>query len=354
MKKNIGVVGCGIVGLLVSYKFSQLGHKVTIFEKDNGLNFSNCSVTAAGMISPYCELIHSNKKIFELGETSLLKWKKIIKELNSRIFFKSKGSLVVTQIAEKSDLELICERVNSHTKSKLKILTNKQIQKLEPDIDSINLTGLLFKDEGQVDCLEIMNALIKFLKLNGSLIKFESHVEEIKKNTVSLKGGERINFDHVIECTGLDSIGEKGKLRGVRGEIIKVFAENVNITRPIRLHHFRYPTYITPRGKNNYLIGATEIESKDSSPVSVRSALELLSSSMLISKSFSEARILELSTNCRPAYIDNLPSINIKNDFISANGLYRHGYLLSPLIAELIADYCLNKKKDKKLSYIYN
>ena len=135
MKKNIGVVGCGIVGLLVSYKFSQLGHKVTIFEKGNGLNLSNCSVTAAGMISPYCELIHSDKKIFELGETSLLKWKKIIKELNSRIFFKSKGSLVVTQIAEKSDLELICERVNSHTKSKLKILTNKQIQKLEPDID---------------------------------------------------------------------------------------------------------------------------------------------------------------------------------------------------------------------------
>ena len=85
MKKNIAIVGCGIVGLLISYKFLKLGHKVTIFEKEEHMGLTNCSTTAAGMLSPYCELIHSDKKIFDLGSDSIYRWKKIINELEKKI-----------------------------------------------------------------------------------------------------------------------------------------------------------------------------------------------------------------------------------------------------------------------------
>ena len=51
--------------------------------------------------------------------------------------------------------------------------------------------------------------------------------------------------------------------------------------------------------------------------------------------------------------INPKPKIKIKKDYISANGLFRHGYLLSPVIADLVVDYCLKDKKDKNLSYIY-
>ena len=89
MKKNIGIVGSGIVGLLVGYKFQKKGHRVTIYEKDKKLNLRNCSITGAGMLSPFCELIHSDKKIFDLGFDSILRWKEIIKDLNKKIFFKT-------------------------------------------------------------------------------------------------------------------------------------------------------------------------------------------------------------------------------------------------------------------------
>ncbi len=354
MKKTIGIVGSGIVGLLIGYNFSKLGHKVTIFEKENKDNFKNCSMTAAGMLSPFCELIHSDKKIFDLGLDSIDRWKKIIKDLKKNIFFQTKGSLVVVEREHENELQSICHRTNEYAKSKFKVITNKKLRSLEPDVDSRNLIGLFFNKEGQIDTSQIMEELINFILKSGSMVNFGSKVKQIKNHQIFLSNNKKTKFDYVIECSGLDSLRDKKNIRGVRGEIIEVSAPEVNISRPIRLNHFRYPVYIAPRENNRYLIGATEIESEDFSPVSVRSAIELLNSSLVISKKFSEARITTLSRNCRPAYSDNLPKININKDYISANGLFRHGYLLSPIIAHLVVEYCLKDKKDKDLYYIYN
>ena len=354
MKKNIGIVGSGIVGLLVGYKFQKKGHRVTIYEKDTKLNLRNCSITGAGMLSPFCELIHSDKKIFDLGFDSILRWKEIIKDLNKKIFFKTKGSLIISHKEEVADLESICSRINSYSKSNFSLISNSKLRKLEPAIDSTDLNGVFFKEEGQIDSEQIIDSLSRYLTENNSIINYGCEVKQIKNNTLTLKDNEKKSFDHIIECTGLGSQRSKSDIRGVRGEIIKVFAPGVKISRPIRLNHFRYPIYIAPREKDTYLIGATEIESEDFSPVSVRSAIELLNSSIFICKRFSEARIISLSSNCRPAYSDNLPHLKGKNGHISVNGLFRHGYLLSPLIADLVIDLCLKDKKDKNLSYIYN
>lgn len=353
MKKNIAIVGCGIVGLLISYKFLKLGHKVTIFEKEEPMGLTNCSTTAAGMLSPYCELIHSDKKVFDLGSDSIYRWKKIINELEMKVYFKTKGSLIVANKEHVAELDSICSRTNKYTNANIKIIKSKRISALEPDIDSDDLIGLLFKEEGQIDCKQIINILINFLQTNSCSINFKAEVKNIQNNSVILDNNKKIKFDHVIECAGLHSLNNK-RIRAVRGEIIEVHAPEIKISRPIRLNHFRYPVYIAPRENGTYLIGATEIESEDFSPVSIRSAIELLNSSIVISKRFSEARIITLSSNCRPAYSDNLPKIIIRKDYISANGLFRHGYLLSPLVADLVVDYCLKDKKDKNLDYIYN
>ena len=41
----------------------------------------------------------------------------------------------------------------------------------------------------------------------------------------------------------------------------------------------------------------------------------------------------------RPAFPDNLPRINIEKDRILVNGLYRHGFLIAPALAELTLFY---------------
>ena len=68
----------------------------------------------------------------------------------------------------------------------------------------------------------------------------------------------------------------------------------------------------------------------------MRGALELLTSAYFVLPSLAEARILEFSTQVRPALPDNVPALRFdrKCNGLYINGLYRHGFLLTPTIVE--------------------
>ena len=107
----------------------------------------------------------------------------------------------------------------------------------------------------------------------------------------------------------------------------------------MRLAHPRYPLYIAPHGDDQYVIGATEIESDAMHNVTVRSGLELLSALFSVHPGFAEAEILSMQASCRPAYPDNLPKIRVDPGVISINGLYRHGYLFAPPLIDDVGRY---------------
>jgi glycine oxidase len=144
----------------------------------------------------------------------------------------------------------------------------------------------------------------------------------------------------VIDCRGLAARDAFPELRGVKGEMAIIETDEVTLTRPVRLVHPRWPLYIIPRGDGRFMIGATAIESEDRG-ITLRSALELLSAAYAVHPAFGEARILELGANLRPALPDNLPRIAISADrrVIAVNGLFRHGFLLAPALAELTVNY---------------
>ena len=106
--------------------------------------------------------------------------------------------------------------------------------------------------------------------------------------------------------------------------------------------------YIIPREHNRFMIGATSIEREDDG-VSVRSALELLSAAYAVHPAFGEARILEFGAGLRPAFPDNLPRITINGDRMAVNGLYRHGFLLAPALAELTLGYVARGEIDNEV-----
>jgi glycine oxidase len=142
--------------------------------------------------------------------------------------------------------------------------------------------------------------------------------------------------DWVLDCRGLGAKGQWSALRGVRGEVVRIHAPDVTLQRPTRLVHPRYPIYIAPKEDNLFVIGATEIESDDLSPASVRSTLELLSAAYAVHPGFAEGRILELATQCRPTLPDNLPAIRQpRKGVLEINGLYRHGFMIAPAMLDV-------------------
>ena len=68
-------------------------------------------------------------------------------------------------------------------------------------------------------------------------------------------------------------------------------------------------------------------------------ALELLSAAYALDPAFGEAEIVKLGAGARPAFPDNRPRIITAKGYIYVNGLYRHGFLLAPALAELVANY---------------
>ena len=49
---------------------------------------------------------------------------------------------------------------------------------------------------------------------------------------------------------------------------------------------------------------------------------------------FGEAQVLQTRVNLRPAMPNNFPLINAEPGLIKANGLFRHGFLLAPVVVE--------------------
>jgi glycine oxidase len=118
-----------------------------------------------------------------------------------------------------------------------------------------------------------------------------------------------------------------------------VRSRDINLARPLRLLHPRFPLYVVPWGDGLYMIGATVIESEETGPITLRSALDLLSAAYAVDPAFAEAEIVRQGAGARPAFPDNRPRIIVAKSYIYVNGLYRHGFLLAPALAELVAAY---------------
>jgi len=91
-------------------------------------------------------------------------------------------------------------------------------------------------------------------------------------------------------------------------------------------------------GLTKVMLGATMIESSASAHVTARSLLELLSAAYALNPAFGEAEVLEIGVDTRPAFPDNLPRIRRDGELVRVNGLYRHGFLLSPAVGRMVAE----------------
>jgi len=199
------------------------------------------------------------------------------------------------------------------------------LHQLEPMLAGTFHQAMFLPGEGQLDNRQLLDALMH--QLQNSLVQM--HFESV------VSPEQFSQADWVIDCRGTGARGDWPALRGVRGEVLRVHAPDVKLSRPVRLIHPRYPLYIAPKPDGVFVIGATEIESDDTSPASVRSSLELLSAAYSIHKGFGEARILEINAQIRPTLPDNLPAIRLHgHKSMQINGLYRHGFLIAPAMLD--------------------
>lgn len=357
---HIAIAGAGLLGRLLAWQLLQAGCKITLFEAgsftpnapqtDRAAAFS-----AAGMIAPLSEAVVSDEGVYRMGQYALERWPQWLNKLRSQSdsLFSQRGSLVVAHSQDFSELEQFerelrfvipqCtsyQRVNQH-----------QIQELEPDLNPHFSQGLFLAEEGHLNNRELLTLIGEDIILRGVQLREFTPVD-VAANKVITESTEEL-FDLVIDCRGFGAKKQHPQLRGVRGETLHVETKEIHLQRPVRLMHPRYQLYIVPKPNHRFIIGATQIESEDRSAITLQSSLELSSALYTLSPAFAEAHIIEMDTNLRPAYMDNLPRVSVQDGLITANGLFRHGYLLAPAVVENILGHIF-QREEKIFSNVLN
>ncbi len=332
MKTNpqkFSVIGAGIMGIMSTYTLQKHFPSANITLHDpKGFPADNASFAAGGMIAPLSELDHMPHDYLAAGFDAIDEWQNITNALPTPFEFSAKGSLFITHDADRHLLERFKSLLPAT--DDWKQVDAQEINAIEPVLNTHTFRqGLHMKREAHLHPQKAMQAMLEAIP--------NKRAEAIEQNQASQ------NADWVIDCRGMAANNEGAKLRGVKGETLIVHNPEFSLSRPLRLMHPRYPLYIVPREGNIFMIGATIIESNESDYVTIRSGMELMSALYSINRSFGDAQILEIKSGIRPSYSDNLPRIHAKNNIIRANGLYRHGFLFSPVMAQTIAHYIAGK-----------
>lgn len=296
---RVTVIGAGVAGLCVARELRARGAEVAVMGAAPGPDA--CSWWAGGMLAPDCEGESAEEPVVRLGREAADWWQAQGVRVHRR------GTLVVSPQRDAAALARFARRSGGHR---------------------------------EVDVAEIEPALPQ---RRGLFFANEAHLAPREALAVLAAGAEftRRAEGRVIDCRGLSARDALPDLRGVRGETVLIRCPDVAISRPVRLLHPRMPLYLVPRGEGVYLLGATSVESDGRGPPTVRAVLELLSAAFALHPALAEAEVLELGADARPAFADNLPRIRRVGEVLHVNGLYRHGFLLAPAMARMVADHLL-------------
>jgi len=345
---NIGIVGGGLMGRLTALSLIRQGHQVTLIDRDNKDGRKSAGYAAAGLLTPLGESLHCEANIVEMGLASLKLWPEILSTLQQTVYFQQNGAIMISHEQDQGDYLRFSRYVKHHyAQHNLQALNRQQLNQLEPELGRSFQQGLLLAQEGQIDNRQLLIALQKQLELEGVTWLCNSNVSQLTPSSNGYRvviDKTTLDFDLVVDCRGIGAkANEQTKLaqplndlRAVRGEVFRLYAPEVQLSRPIRLMHPRYQLYIAPKPDGMFLVGATEIESDDDSPMTVRSAMELLSAAYSVHPGFAEANIVEQISQLRPAFSDNQPKIQMNGRLIQVNGLYRHGYLIAPVVLKQV------------------
>ncbi len=268
---------------------------------------------AGGMLAPFVEGETAPPEVARLGATAAEWWAVRVPGVMRR------GTLVVAPARDRAELDRFAARTIGHAR-----IGPDQIAELEPALAGRFASALYYADEAHLDPRQALRALADGLRRRGVTIWYD----------MQLAPGQA-----AIDCRGIAARDALPGLRAVRGEMLMLHCPGVNFTRPIRLLHPRFPVYVVPRGDGLFMVGATMVESDATGPVTLRSASELMSAAFALHPGFAEAAIVEMGSGLRPAFADNVPRLTQAGGRWHLNGLYRHGFLTAPALAEQLADH---------------
>lgn len=313
---RVHVLGAGIIGLACAAELVERGHDVAVVDPAPG---SGASHAAAGMLAPAGEAWHGESALHALGVASARLWPSYAAAL--AVPLHDTGTLLVgVDAGDRQEVERQAALLATHGEE-VEVLDGRRARGLEPALGRVTAAAVLSQDRA-VDPRAVVAAL-----LSGLGSRVVARPPSGRPDATVIATGARLPAPY----TQL--------VRGVRGEILRLRGD-IGLGRVVRGWVRGEPVYLVPRPDGEVVVGATSEEHDGPPVVTAGGVRRLLAAATELVPGLDRAELCEALARDRPGTPDNRPLVGPTGDpgvFLAA-GHFRHGVLLAPLTARLLAD----------------
>lgn len=343
---DVIVVGGGVIGLASGWRLAQKGLRVAVIER--GEPGGGTTHVAAGMLAPVAEADPAEEPLMDLMAASARAYPAFVSELAEASGldpgYADCGTLIAAR--DRDEAEILDRELSLRQRFGLNAsrLRPSEARRLEPALAPTLRGALELPDDHAIDPRRLTAALARAIR---SELITGTEVTELDVTDGAVRGvisstGRRFGAPRVVIAAGVWSerlVPDEARvpLRPVKGQILRLRDPSGPglLTRVLRTPS----AYVVPRGDGRYVLGATVEERGFDTSVTAGALFELLRDASELLPGLSELVVEELSAGLRPGTPDNAPVIGagIVDGLFWATGHYRHGILLAPITAELIA-----------------
>ncbi|WP_111467162.1 FAD-dependent oxidoreductase [Microbacterium suaedae] len=370
---DVAVVGAGIVGSAIAAACLAAGARVRVVDPDPG---GGATYAAAGMLSPFGELEHTEPVLHALGRVAVAMYPRFVAGIpggaEACAYEREPTLLLGADAADARSLDELnalaggsrCASAAADGATRppdqdcapaaagVRWLSSREARSREPLLAPGISRALLAEGDHRVDPRRLAAALRSGI---GDRVE-RTRAARIARNGAGRVTGIELADGRVIRAretviahgTGhVDGVDLGGAVRPVHGDILRLYAPaGMRLRHTVRGRVRGRPVYLVPRPDGTLVVGATQREDGDEG-VSAGGVHALLRDAIALVPSVEESRFVAHSARARPATPDHLPLVGRAADgLLVATGTNRAGVLLAPLIAQAIAALAAGDEPD--------
>ncbi|MBI4236487.1 MAG: glycine oxidase ThiO [Chloroflexi bacterium] len=348
---DVVVAGGGVIGLSLAFELLQRGRSVLVLERDR--TGAGATRAAAGMLAAVSEAESETPALVDLAVESHRLYPRFIAAVEAAsgesCGFRREGTLIVALGRDdEQELDHLQRAQRDRGLTSLR-LTADEVFEREPHLSGWVTGGLLAGDDYQIDPRSLAGALSAAVTRSGGRIVEGAQVAGFEAEGGRLRAvmGSVDGRDFAVKCeAAVVAAGAWSNMvappwttglsvRPVKGQTVRVHGPRL-IRRTLRTPR----VYIVPRESGEMVVGATSEEQGYDSTPTAGAVMDLLRQAWHVLPGIYDCQFAEVSTGFRPTARDHLPLLGplaLEGTFV-ATGHYRHGILLTPVTASLMAN----------------
>lgn len=346
---DVIVLGGGIIGCALAEELARHGQRVIVVER--GAVGAESSSAAAGILAAQMDLPGPGP-LFDFCQASRRMYPRWVTHLERRtglsVGYHVDGILYLAMTGREERMMERRMRWQRTLGLRVDRWSRKDVQRHEPSVDGPVKRGFHFPTEAQVDNVILMRAVAAACRTAGVALREQTPVRRLIVRHRAVQGIETgqgaLHAPVVVNCLG--SWGRFGGEFPVSIPVEPARGQMLAFDAPRRL--FRHAVmgeraYVVQRRDGRLLVGSTIEHAGFDKALTAEGMHHILCGMRQMSSAINQCTFRQAWSGLRPYTQDGLPIIGstpVEGLYV-ATGHFRHGILLAPITATVVAELIL-------------